>query len=63
MDNLARLLFLILISPQNFVKYYGTDDLRGLENSVALSFKQLSELTLNLIQKVEGVASNLTSRG
>lgn len=62
MDKLARLLFLIVISPQNFVKYYGSDDIKGLENSVSACFKQLSELTLDLIQKTSGVSTNTTNK-
>lgn len=62
MDKLARLLFLIVISPQNFVKYYGSDDIKGLETSVSACFKQLSELTLDLIQKTSGVSTNTTNK-
>lgn len=62
MDKLARLLFLIIISPQNFVKYYGSDDIKGLENSVLACFRQLSELTLDLIQKTSGISTNTTNK-
>lgn len=62
MDKLARLLFLIVISPQNFIKYYGSDDIMGLENSVTSTFKSLSELTLDLIQKTSGIDINVTNK-
>lgn len=62
MDKLARLLFLLIISPQNFVKYYGSDDIKGLENSVLACFRQLSELTLDLIQKTSGISTNTTNK-
>lgn len=62
MDKLARLLFLIIISPQNFVKYYGSDDIKGLENSVLACFRQLSELTLDLVQKTSGISTNTTNK-
>ena len=62
MDKLARLLFLLLISPQNFVKYYGSDDILDLETSINSTFRQLSDLTLDLIQRTSGIATNITNR-
>ena len=62
LDKFGRLLFLIIIRPQDFIKNYGADEIENLENSVLSVFKQTGELVLTLLKKSSNISINATDK-
>ena len=60
-DKLGRLIFLLYVSPQLFIDFYGSDDIDTLENNLLSVFKQQSELILELTKRTKTRQVNSTS--
>jgi hypothetical protein len=59
-DKLGRLIFLLYVSPQLFIEFYGSDDIDTLENSLLSIFKQQAELILELSKRTKTRQVNTT---
>ena len=60
-DKLGRLIFLLYVSPQLFIDFYGSDDIDTLENNLLSVFKQQSELILELTKRTKTRQVNSTA--
>ena len=60
-DKLGRLIFLLYVSPQLFIDFYGSDDISDLENNLLSIFKQQGELILELSKRTKTKQVNVTT--